>query len=400
MKGAKNLFDGAALAVLETPPRERLRNRIHVVDHPLGIGGDDPVTDTLQSDLRALFLAKQRFLVQFALGDIELDSDQAQQAALVVDLGLGAADHPAPLARRMTHAMQALENRRFSRHVIANGGLNARHVVRVHQSSPVRRLSHVGFVVPQHRFPARREIDAIVDGVEIPKPVVRAVQGQLIALFQIAQLMLDLDAFEAGGKTAAEQLHQKVQLNFPVIARQRARDPQEACRPAFDEITDDQHRSDTEVNPDGGVIALIAARLAGIAQLRHSQRRQTRLQPREGVQGLTAQLFRVAGGEHAPCHLDLVEQSRLRVEVDMKGSVRARRLAQQLQIDADDLERRCRCHRLEIDGDLGADHIETHGGTNTALRPGRRRQYVRGGQVWVAGIVGCYCHAPSEVPDK
>ena len=84
----------------------------------------------------------------------------------------------------------------------------------------------------------------------------------------------------------------------------------------------------------------------------------------------------------------------------MKGGVRARRLAQQLQIGADDLERRYRCHRLEINRDLGADHIEPGSRANSALRPCLRRQYVRGGQVWVAGIVGCYCHAPSEVPDE
>jgi hypothetical protein len=28
-----------------------------------------------------------------------------------------------------------------------------------------------------------------------------------------------------------------------------------------------------------------------------------------------------------------------------------------------------------------------------------RGQYVRGGQVWMAGIVWSYCHAPSQVPE-
>jgi hypothetical protein len=129
------------------------------------------------------------------------------------------------------------------------------------------------FVVAQQRLPARRQIDAIVDGVEIPQPVVGTVQGKFIALFQIAQLALDLDAFQAGGKTAADQLHQEIQLYFPVLARQRARDPQQAGRSALDEIADDQHRPDAEMTPQGGVLALVAARLGGIAQFRYSQRR-------------------------------------------------------------------------------------------------------------------------------
>ncbi len=81
------------------------------------------------------------------------------------------------------------------------------------------------------------------------------------------------------------------------------------------------------------------------------------------------------------------------------ASVRGR-LAQQFQIGADDLQRRQGGHRLEIYGDLGADDIEAGGSTSATLRPGLRGQYVRGGQIWVAGIVGCYCHAPSEVPEK
>ena len=77
---------GAALAVLEAPAGERLGHRVDVVDDALGVGGDDAVADALQRDLRALLLAEQRLLVELALGDVELDADQAQQPALVVDL--------------------------------------------------------------------------------------------------------------------------------------------------------------------------------------------------------------------------------------------------------------------------------------------------------------------------
>ena len=326
MKGAKDLLDGAALAVLETPSRERLGHRIQIVDDALGIGGDDAVADALQRDLRALLLAKQRLLVQLALGDVEFDADQAQQPALVVDLGLGAADDPAPFAGGVAHAVQALENRRLARHVIADGGLHARHVVRMHQRAPVRRLPHVGFVVAQHRLPARRQIHAIVEGVEIPEAVVRAVQGQFVALFQVAQVALDLDALESGGKAAADQLHQQMQLHFPVLARQRAGDPEQAGRPALDEVADDQHRADAEVTPHRRILGLIGARLGGIAQLRHPQRREPRLQPGQRVQRLAAQLFRIAGGQHAARHLDFGELSGLGVEREC--------------------ERRCRCASL------------------------------------------------------
>ncbi len=84
----------------------------------------------------------------------------------------------------------------------------------------------------------------------------------------------------------------------------------------------------------------------------------------------------------------------------MECGIGARRFAQQFQIGADDLGRSCRGHRLEIDGNLGADHVEPAGRANTALRPTLRRQYVGGGKVWVAGIEGCYCHAPSEVREE
>src|SRR5258708_12095825 len=106
--------------------------------------------------------------------------------------------------------------------------------------------------------------------------------------------MLDLDAFQAGGETGADQLHQEMQLDFPVLARLRAGDPEQPRRSAFDEIADDQHRSDAEMHPRGGVIALIAARLAGIAELRYSQRRQPRLHPSKAIQGLAAQLIPVS----------------------------------------------------------------------------------------------------------
>src|SRR5258708_19459344 len=76
-------------------------------------------------------------------------------------------------------------------------------------------------------------------------------------------MMLDLDAFQARGKTGPDQLHQEMKLDFPVLARLRTGDPNQPGRSAFDEITDDQDRSEAELHPHGGIIALIAARLGG-----------------------------------------------------------------------------------------------------------------------------------------
>ena len=124
MECPENLLNGAALAVLQAPAAQGLGHRIDVVDHPFGVRGDDPIADALQGDLRALLLAEQRLFVELALRDVEFHSHQTQQPAFFVDLGLGAADHPAPLAGGMAHTMQAFENRRLAGDVIADGGLH------------------------------------------------------------------------------------------------------------------------------------------------------------------------------------------------------------------------------------------------------------------------------------
>jgi hypothetical protein len=131
------------------------------------------------------------------------------------------ADDPAPLAGGVTHAVQTFEYRRFAGHVIANRRLYPRHVVGVDQRAPVRRLSHVGFIVAQHGFPARRQVHPIVEGVEIPQAVVGAEQRQFIALFQIFQMALNFDVLQPAGQAAAHQFHEQMQLYFPILARPR-----------------------------------------------------------------------------------------------------------------------------------------------------------------------------------
>ncbi len=94
-------------------------------------------------------------------------------------------------------------------------------------------------------------------------------------------MTLDLDALESGGEAAADQLHQQMQLHLPIVARPRAGDAEHACGASLDEVADHQHRSDPEIRPQRRIVALIGARLRGIAKLRHAQRREARAQPRQ-----------------------------------------------------------------------------------------------------------------------
>ncbi len=82
VEGTEDLVDRPTHRILEPPAGQLLGHRVQVVDRPSRVGGDHAVADRLQRDLRALLLAEQRLLVELALGDVELDADQAQQPAL------------------------------------------------------------------------------------------------------------------------------------------------------------------------------------------------------------------------------------------------------------------------------------------------------------------------------
>ena len=376
MKSPENLLDRPSLSVLEAPAGQGFRDRIDVVDHAFLIGRDHAVADALQSDLRAFLFSEQRFFVELALGDVQLDADEAQQPAAVVDACLGAADDPAPLAGRMAHAMQTFEQRRLSGDVIANRGLNARHVVGMHERAPVGRLPRRHIVVSQHGFPARREVDAVIERIEIPQAVVRAVEREFVALLEVAQLRLYRNSLEARGKTAADELEQQMQLHVPVVARQRARDSEDAGRPILDEISDHENRADAELAPHGRIVSLVDTHVRGIAQFGHPQRREPRAKPGQRAQSLAAQLLRIAGRKHAARDRNVDEILGIELQLDVKGGIGAGRFAQQFQIRGDTSRGRSRGHRLEIDGDLGADDVETDRGTQTTARPGLRGQHV------------------------
>ncbi len=138
--------------------------------------------------------------------------------------------------------------------------------------------------------------------------------------------------------------------------------------------------------------------MGGVAQLRHAQRREPRSQPRQRIQALTAQLLRVAGREHAARHLHLGDERRLAVEGEVKRGIGARRLAQQFEIRHYAVDGGRRRHGLKVDGNFGADDVETDRGTNTTSRPGLGRQDIRRGKVGVSGVEGCYRHATWSVP--
>ena len=244
---AIDLFDGPAHRIFEAPAGELLGHGIDVVHRGVRIGRDDAVTDGLQRDLRALLLAEQRFFVELALGDVELDTDQAQQAAVFVHARLGAAHHPAPVAVAVLHAMHAFENRRLAGHVIADRRLHARHVFRMHQAAPVRRVEQRIHRVAQHLLPARREMDLVAFDVEVPEAVVGRALRELETFFELVQAPFDAQPLEARAQRIAEQLQQQLQVHVPGAARQRVGQPEDAGGQAAHAEGNHEHRADLQL---------------------------------------------------------------------------------------------------------------------------------------------------------
>ena len=233
MEGAEDLLHRPAHGILQPPTGQLLGHRIDVVDGRVGIRGDDAIADRLQRDLRALLLAEQRLLVEFALGDVEFHTHQAQQAPVLVDARGGAADDPAPLAVAVAHAMRAFEYRGLAGDVVADGGLYARQIVRVHEAAPVRAAAHILVAVPEHRLPARREIHLVALDVEVPHAVVGRGLKQIGALLELGEARLDTNTLESRGEAGADELHQQLQVHVPRAARHGVREPEETGRLAL-----------------------------------------------------------------------------------------------------------------------------------------------------------------------
>ena len=281
VEGAVDLFDGPAHGVFEAPAGELLGHGIDVVHRGVRIRRDHAVTDGLQRDLRAFLLAEQRFFVELAFGDVELDTDQAQQPPVFVDARLGAAHHPAPFAVAVFHAMHGFENRALAGHVIADRGLHARHVFRMHQAAPIGRIELGVDRVAQHLLPARREMDLVALDVEVPQAVVGRALRQLQALLELVQALLDAQLLEAGGQRIAQQLQQQLQVHVPGAARQRIGQAQDAGRLAQHAEADQQHRADGQLGEALGFDQLVPARRGGVADLGEPQVFEAALEPRD-----------------------------------------------------------------------------------------------------------------------
>ncbi len=284
VEGAVDLFDGPAHRVFQPPARQLLGHGIDVVDRGVRVGRDHAVTDGLQRDLRALLLAEQRFFVELAFGDVELDTDQAQQAPMFIHARLGAAHHPAPVTVAVLHAMDGFENRRLARDVIADRALHARHVFRVHEAAPVGRIEFRVRRVAQHLLPARREMDFVALDVEVPETVVGGALRQLQALFQLAQAAFDAQPLQARGQRVAEQLEQQLQVHVPRAARQRVGQAQDAGRLAADADGNEQHRADLQFGEALALDQLVLRGSRAVADLGEAQMVEAALEPGIGIE--------------------------------------------------------------------------------------------------------------------
>ena len=246
VEAAEDLVDDAALRVLQAPAGELLRHRVEILDAALGVGRDHAVADRLQRDLRAFLLLEQRVLEELALGDVQVDADDAMGAPLLVDARLRAADDPQPHAVAVPQPVHAFEQRLDAREMIAQRAADALQVVGMDELLPVGQRLDLVVAVAEHRFPARREVRGLAIEVEVPQAVVRAVQRERVALFDLLQVPLVAHALDAGGVAGAEQLQHQVQVRVPAVARQRRAERDEAARAALRREADDQRRADAQ----------------------------------------------------------------------------------------------------------------------------------------------------------
>ena len=247
MEAAEDVVDGPPLRVVEVPAGQLLRHRVEVLDVQVRIGRDHAVADRLQRDLRALLLAEERVLVELALGDVELDTDQPLEPAARVRARLGAAHDPAPLAVAVTHAVHALEHRGLTRDVLADHRLHTAHVVGMDEPAPVGRDLGVVLVEAEHVAPAWREVHGVVVDVEVPETIVRRMQRQRGALLETAEMTLDAQPLQAGRKARADELQEQVQIGIPAIARLRRAEGHEPVHPVAQRKAADEQRTHVEL---------------------------------------------------------------------------------------------------------------------------------------------------------
>ncbi len=276
VKAAEDLVDRPAAGVVDLPAGEFLGDRVDVLDIALGVGRDDAVTDRVQRDLRALLLAEQRLLVELALGDVVLDTEQAHQAAAIVLQRLGAAGHPAPFTALVLHAMDAFEEFGLAFEMFAHLLLHPRHVVRVHKPVPVGQHVFLLDVIAEHVLPAPRQLDALRVPVEIPDAVIGRQVDELIALLVLVEEIGALHALEAGRQGGADQLHEQVKISVRLVDRPFVGERKKTRDFVADREADDQRGTDAQFReapellararrPRGGVLDFDDLEVAKVA---------------------------------------------------------------------------------------------------------------------------------------
>ncbi len=381
VEGAEDLVDRPSLRVFQPPAGQLLGDRIDVFDAGARVGRDDAVADRLQRDLRAFLLAKQRLLVELALRDVELDADDAAQPPARLDPRFRAAHHPAPFAVAMLQAMHAFKERRLADHVIAHGRLHACEIVRMHELAPVGRVVQLVLGVAEHGLPARREIDRIEVGVEIPQAVVRAREREVVTFLHVLEVLAHANALEAGRKARADELEQQVLVDIPALARAGRCQAHESGDAAPHRKADQQQRADLQLREAQGFAALFGFRIAGIAIFQDADMAEARPEPGHRFERLGLEDLRRTLGEHALRNRDARDTGAVLGEAREENSVGGGGGAQIVEILRDAGGHVLARHALELDRDLGAGDVESKRGAVGRGGPDLGRKDVGGGEI-------------------
>ena len=313
VKTAKDLVNRPAACVVDLPAGKSLCNGIDILDVAIRIGSDHAVTDRLQRNLRALFLAKKGIFVELSVGNVHLDAEQPLQATVTVDDRFGSALHPAPFTILVLHAMDRLEKRRVAFKVLPHPRLHARHVVRMNKPIPVQRYLVIIGVVAEHALPAARQIDMLRLAVKIPDAVVSRHRNQGIALGELVQHFLVRDAFQANRGSRPEQLHQQVQVRLPAVNRPFVDDSEKSRNPVAHRESDNESRTDMQLMQALEFVFGGARTAQGIRYLDDAKMPQAPQQPRPVVYLLTGKHARIAARKSAArCKHGLESSSRRR----------------------------------------------------------------------------------------
>ncbi len=136
--------------------------------------------------------------------------------------------------------MHGFEKLGLALEMFAHLRLDPGHVVRVHQAVPVRQHVVLVFRVAEHGLPATRQTDALRLPVEIPDAVIRGHVDEGVAFFHFLEQVDRAHALEAGCKGSADQFHQQVQVDVPLVDRPFAGQCEEACHLVANREADDQ----------------------------------------------------------------------------------------------------------------------------------------------------------------